>query len=194
MLPLIVVESDPDWNRKYFAILYAPSTGTLFGPLTRWNKIAVVTFAALGPEAVNSIAPALSEEAIREIVSPANELVGGFAGAGIREKAERVAQKLEAVGVTSRRLGQSIELMKSIEQDYRDLRYEDAARRRRVALGQLHTALTDDLDQTTGLALSRARQLPAAMREEILQASDDAYPPGYEDLLKSYFRTLSETR
>jgi hypothetical protein len=82
--------------------------------------------------------------------------------------------------------------MRSIENDYRDLRYDDAARRRRVALSRLEDAVSEGRDQATGVALSRARQLPAAMREEMLQASDEGYPPGYEELMKSYFRALSE--
>jgi hypothetical protein len=109
----------------------------------------------------------------------------------IREKAEKLARKLELTGVPSRRLAESIRLMKSIEQDYRDLRYEDAARRRRVALTTLRAA-QDELLDPAGVQLSRARQIPAAMREEILQASDEGYPPGYEEMLKSYFRKLSE--
>ncbi len=110
----------------------------------------------------------------------------------IREHAERVAQKLELSGVRSRPLSESIQLMKSIERDYRDLRYEDAARRRRVALSALDAARDATLDPT-GVQLSRARQLPAAMRQELLQAADEGYPAGYEDMLKSYFRALSET-
>jgi len=109
----------------------------------------------------------------------------------IREEAEKVAQRLEAAGASSRRLGESIELMKSIEQDYRDLRYTDAARRRRVALSKLDGAVTDPADRT-GVQLSRARELPAALREELLQASDEGYPAGYETMLKSYFRALAE--
>ena len=31
------------------------------------------------------------------------------------------------------------------------------------------------------------------MRSLISQSADEAYPDGYEDLLKSYFRKLSET-
>lgn len=110
--------------------------------------------------------------------------------AALREKAEQVAQQLDTAGMRHRRLDESIELMKTVEQDLRDLRYEDAARQRRVALGRLHAAFTD-LDATTAAQLSRARVLPPQLRSELIQAADEGYPPGYETLLKSYFKALS---
>ena len=109
----------------------------------------------------------------------------------LRENAEQVAHKLQAVGVSSRRLDSAIQLMKSIEGDYRDLRYEDAARKRRVALSQLESAAADP-DEALGVQLSRARDLPPPLRRELLQSAGEAYPPGYEDLLKNYYRGLSE--
>jgi len=112
--------------------------------------------------------------------------------AGVREKSERVAKRLEVSGMHRPRLGQAIDLMRDVERDYADLRYEDAARRRRTALGMLDTALTRDL-QPTGIHHHRARHLPAEYREELIQAADEIYPDGYEDLLKGYYRALSET-
>ena len=61
--------------------------------------------------------------------------------AGLRDKAEQVAKKLETAGVANRRLNESITLMKSAEQDLRDLRYEDAARKRRVVARPLEVGL-----------------------------------------------------
>jgi hypothetical protein len=111
--------------------------------------------------------------------------------ANIRERAEQVAKQLETTGITTRRLNETIELMKSAEKDLRDLRYEDAARKRRVSISELKSSLTG-IDQATAVGLSRARELPPEMREELLQSADEAYPEGYESLLKSYFRALSE--
>jgi hypothetical protein len=111
--------------------------------------------------------------------------------AAVREKAEQVAQRLEATGVTTTRLTESIELMKSSERDLRDLRYEDAASKRRTALSQLKASLTP-ADRATAARLARARQLPPELRDELLQSSDEGYPEGYEGLLKNYFRALSE--
>lgn len=111
--------------------------------------------------------------------------------AGVREKAERVAERLDSNGLSSRRLNESIELMKQSQLDPRDLRYEDSFRKQKVALSQLKTAL-GQLEQGTAVQLQRARELPAQLRQDLLQSSDEGYPPGYESLAKSYFRALSE--
>lgn len=111
--------------------------------------------------------------------------------AGLREKAEQVARKLETYGITSRQLNQSLELMRSVEQDLRDQRYEDAARKRRTALGEMKSAFRE-LDQSTATQLNRARDLPLQLRQELRQAADEAYSAGYETLLKSYYKALSQ--
>jgi hypothetical protein len=110
--------------------------------------------------------------------------------AGLREKAEQVAKKLDAVGVSTTRLTESIELMKSIEKDLADHRYEDAARKRRDALQTLRSAFSG-MDQSTAARIHQARDLPPQMRNELLQSADQGYPPGYERLLKSYYKALS---
>jgi hypothetical protein len=112
--------------------------------------------------------------------------------AGVREKAEKVAERLETLGVNSRRLTDSIQLMKQAEQDLRDLRYADGARKSKVSLSQLRTVLQNPLDQATAVQLQRARSLPKELRDELLQSADEGYPAGYESLLKTYFRALSE--
>ncbi|MGE0608260.1 MAG: hypothetical protein AB7O62_14280, partial [Pirellulales bacterium] len=113
--------------------------------------------------------------------------------AAVREKAEQVAKDLEAGGIKSSRLDRSIQLMKSVEDDLADKRYDDAARRRKVALSALKGALTNGADGTA-IDLSRARDLPSELREELLQSAEEGYPAGYESLLQSYFRALSEEK
>jgi hypothetical protein len=109
--------------------------------------------------------------------------------AGLREKAEQIANKMDNLGISSSRLKQTIELMRSAEKDMRDMRYEDGARKRRLALNKLRSTL--DVDQSTAQQLQRARDLPPQLRTELLRAVDEGYPPGYESLLKSYFKALS---
>jgi hypothetical protein len=109
---------------------------------------------------------------------------------GVREKAEKVARKLDTMGVSSSRLTQSIELMKSIEKDLADGKYEDAARKRREAMGKMRSAFSD-VDHATAEEINRARDLSPQLRGELLQSSEEAYPPGYEGLLKSYYKSLS---
>jgi len=110
--------------------------------------------------------------------------------AGVRAKAEQVAKTLETNGVVSRRLKEGIDLMKAAEDDLRDLRYDDAARKRRVAQGKLK-AIPLELEGSSAAQLSRARDLPGALRSELIQAADEGYPAGYESLLKSYYKALS---
>jgi hypothetical protein len=115
----------------------------------------------------------------------------GAKQAGMREKAEQISRQLDTTTVMGRRLKQAIVRMKSVEDDLRDLRYDDAARRRKVAMQALKASF-NQLDRTTAVQLSQARELPAQLREELLQSADEGYPEGYESLLKSYFRALSE--
>ena len=116
----------------------------------------------------------------------------GAKQAAMREKAQQVARQLDTTGVMGRRLDQAIQLMQSVEGDLRDLRYEDAARKRKIALQQLRSAF-GNLDQSTTVQLSRARELPAQLRQELLQSAEEAYPEGYEALLRSYFKKLAES-
>jgi ATP phosphoribosyltransferase regulatory subunit HisZ len=94
------------------------------------------------------------------------------------------------MNVSSSRLSESIELMKSVEKDLADGRYEDAARKRREALDKLRSAFSD-ADHATAEEVHRARDLPPELRGELLQSAEEAYPPGYEGLLKSYYKSLS---
>ncbi|MFN0198006.1 MAG: hypothetical protein ACKVT0_14770 [Planctomycetaceae bacterium] len=111
--------------------------------------------------------------------------------AGLREKAELVAKKLDTQTIIGKRLSDAIQLMKSSEQDVRDRRYDDAARKRKVALSQLRASSVTPATQST-VDLKRARELPQEFRQDLLQSTDDGYPKGYERLLENYFRTLSE--
>jgi hypothetical protein len=110
--------------------------------------------------------------------------------AGMREKMEQVARKLEAQGVSTTRIKEGIALMKSADKDLTDRRYQDAARKRREAMQRLRGAFAD-LDRSTAAQISRARDLPAQMRKDLLQGAEAAYPAGYEALLKSYYKALS---
>jgi hypothetical protein len=110
--------------------------------------------------------------------------------AGLREKAEQVARKLDTMGVSTTRLNQSIELMKSVEKDFADHRYGDAFRKKKEALQTLRGAFSG-VDRSTAAQINKARDLPPQLRNELMQAADEGYPPGYEGLLKSYYKALS---
>jgi hypothetical protein len=110
---------------------------------------------------------------------------------GLIEKATQVAQKLETLGLTNKRLAESIKLLESVEKDVRDQRYGDAARKRRVALSELKSGLAE-VDPGVRKQLGESRDLPPQVRQELLQGADEGYPAGYESLLKSYFKELSK--
>jgi hypothetical protein len=108
---------------------------------------------------------------------------------GLREKAEQVARKLEEKGYSTVRLKEAIELMKPIDADGRDLKYEDLSKKRKEALQKLRNAF-GDVDPTAA-SISRSRDLPPEMRQEMLQGHDEGYPAGYENLLKNYYKKLA---
>ncbi len=80
--------------------------------------------------------------------------------------------------------------MKASEKDLTDRRYEDGFRKRRVAMQKLRGVFSE-LDRTTAARIKKERDLPENLRKELLQSADDAYPPGYEALLRSYYKALS---
>jgi hypothetical protein len=112
--------------------------------------------------------------------------------AGMREKAEQISKKLDPKGIKSSRLMEGVKKLGESVEDVRDHRYEDAFRKRKEALRTLRDAALE-IDQKTGLHTSRAHDLPPELRRELLQGADDGYPPGYEALLKNYYKELSKT-
>jgi hypothetical protein len=110
--------------------------------------------------------------------------------AGMREKMEQVARKLEGKGVSTTRLRQGIKLLEQANKDLTDRKYSDAARKRREAMQKVRDAF-GDLDRSTQVQIRSARELPAELRKDLIQSSDAAYPAGYEALLKSYYKALS---
>ena len=111
---------------------------------------------------------------------------------GLRERATQVARKLDTNSVRGRRLQQAIQLMNSIEDDLKNNKFNDAFRKQKVAVRQIREAL-GGVNQTTVIRLQQARDLPADLRDELLQSAGESYPKGYESLLENYYRKLSES-
>jgi hypothetical protein len=110
--------------------------------------------------------------------------------AGMREKMEQVARKLEGKGVSTTRLREGIKLLEEADKDLTDRKYTDAAKKRRDAMQKMREGF-GQLDDTTRTQIRSARELPSELRKDLLQSSDSAYPAGYEELLKSYYKALS---
>jgi len=108
----------------------------------------------------------------------------------LREKAQRVARELSYRGRGLGSVQRAIELMRSAEQDYRDLRYDDAARKRKMALDALRQTHSQ-IDQAVSISLQKAQNLPPDMRQKIIAGSQQALPAGYEDIVAAYYKALS---
>jgi hypothetical protein len=109
----------------------------------------------------------------------------------LREKAQQIAQRLNYAGRPLNHVERAITLMEGAEADYRDLRYDDAARKRKTALSELRAA-ESQIDQAVSLSLQKAPDLPAEMREQISAGSRQALPEGYEDIVGAYYKAISE--
>mgnify|MGYP006273574235 CR=1 FL=1 len=109
----------------------------------------------------------------------------------LREQTQKLARQMQTAGQPLTRVHRAIELMEGAEQDLRDLRYDDAARKRKAALGELR-ALDAGVDRAVSLSLQRAPYVPADLREQISTGSQQALPEGYEDIVGAYYRAISE--
>ena len=83
-------------------------------------------------------------------------------------------------------------MLDSIEDDLKNNKFDDAFRKQKIALRQIRDAL-GGVDQTTVIRLQQARDLPADLRDELLQSAGESYRKGYESLLERYYRALSES-
>ncbi|MCE9592528.1 MAG: hypothetical protein K8S99_18630 [Planctomycetes bacterium] len=110
--------------------------------------------------------------------------------ATLRERAQQLAKQMESLGRSSDRVERALQLMEASEGDLRDLRYDDAARKRKTAIQELKA---DQLriDEAVSLSLQKARDLPPDMREQITAGSRQAMPEGFEDLVGAYYKALS---
>jgi len=108
----------------------------------------------------------------------------------LREQAQQVARQLDYAGRPLGGVQRAITLMEAAEQDYRDLRYDDAARKRKMALGQLRAGYAE-IDQAVNLSMQKAPNLPQEMREEISSGVQQALPEGYEDIVGEYYKAIS---
>ena len=108
----------------------------------------------------------------------------------LREKAQKVARELQFGGRPLNGVQRAVELMKGVEEDLRDLRYDDAARKRKMAIEALREAASQ-VDQAVSLSLQKAPSLPPEMRERINAGSQQALPEGFEDIVGAYYKALS---
>jgi hypothetical protein len=108
----------------------------------------------------------------------------------MREKTQQVAKITQATGKSSPRVERAVELMDEAVKDTADHRYQDAARKRKTAIGNLK-AEQSQISEAVNLSLRKATHLPADMRQQIGAAAGQALPEGYENLVGEYYKALS---
>lgn len=108
----------------------------------------------------------------------------------LREKTQQLARQLENAGKPSTHVNRALQLLDSSLQDMKDMRYEEAARRRKVAIHELK-AESNQIDQAVSLSLDKAPNLPPELRQQISSGAQQALPEGYEDLVGEYYKAIS---
>jgi len=110
---------------------------------------------------------------------------------GIREKAERVQKSLQAIGIAKRDFSEGVRLMKEVEDDMRDYRYAGITKKQRMVIRSLRRT-NDEFSKDMIVWVNKAVHLPKELRDKLLDAMDESYPPEYEQPLRAYYRALSE--
>ena len=108
----------------------------------------------------------------------------------LRERSQQIAQQLGARGRPTVRVDHALQLLQDAQDDMRNMRYEDAAHKRKIAIGQLR-AEQSQIDQTVRLSMQKAPDLSPELREQITAGAQQALPEGYEDMVGAYYKALS---
>ena len=108
----------------------------------------------------------------------------------LKERMQQIARELDGVGKSSSHVNRALDLIDSSAQDLKDQRYDDAARKRKQAIGELK-AEQSQIEQGVSLTLQKAQNLPPEMRSQISAGSQQALPEGYEDLVGAYYKAVS---
>ena len=108
----------------------------------------------------------------------------------IKERTEKIARQLDYAGRPSGRVDRATQLFEQAEQDLHDKRYDDAARKRKLAIGELRAAEAG-IDQAVTLSLERGADVPPALRQQVISAAGEALPEGYEQAVGAYYKAIS---
>ena len=113
--------------------------------------------------------------------------------ADIRAKAQRLDFKLKVVNIPAPGLEKAIGIMREVEQDLRDFRYQNVLRQKDVLLTTMRES-HDHMQRQVKVRGERPVALSRDTQEEILEALDEDVLPEYEDAVAEYFRALAEAR
>ncbi len=110
--------------------------------------------------------------------------------AELRNTAEKIDAKFKVMSWPSM-FEETIKEMKLTEDDLRNARYENVLRRRPVILKNLKGTRTF-LEEQVRINRDYSSGLPKHLQDELLDAARGASPPGYEQLLQDYYKSISK--
>jgi len=113
--------------------------------------------------------------------------------AQIRNKAERVVADFKVMHYPPNDLQQAVSDMRSVEVNLQSGRYQNVLRKKEVLLKGLRKTKMF-LEGEVLITRDRSIGLPSYLQDEILDSMAAPPPKGYEDLLRNYYRSLSETK
>jgi hypothetical protein len=121
--------------------------------------------------------------------------MGPLAGrqAELRNKAEKVRLNFQVMNYPTEDISEVIKVMKAVEDEALNRRYENIAR--------IKPVLLKDLSNVKGFVggemrvhQERGLGLPKHMQDEITKILDEEAPQGYEELLRGYYESLFRAR
>ncbi len=110
--------------------------------------------------------------------------------AALRNKAEKINLALKIKDFKNFKLLESIRMMRRVEDDLSNYRYQNAFRRKNVILGGLRTSRML-LGGQIAVQEDATPNLPREVKDDIADSMQGEMPKGYKDLLKKYYETLS---
>ena len=111
--------------------------------------------------------------------------------AALRNTAERVQIGFKVLNYPHAELDRAITVMKQLEDDLANHRYRNVLRRKEVLLKGLHASRLM-VKNRIAVQTDKTATLPPEIQKEVLDSSDLAVPPEYEDLVKRYYESLAE--
>jgi len=110
--------------------------------------------------------------------------------AALRNKAEKINLAFKVKNFKNFKLLESIRMMRRVEDDLSNYRYQNAFRRKNVVLEGLRTSRML-LGGQIAVQEDATPNLPRQVRDDIADAMQGEMPKGYKDLLKKYYENLS---
>lgn len=112
--------------------------------------------------------------------------------AALRNKAERVKVGFKVLNYPHADVDRVITIMKTVEDDLKNFRYNNVLRQRQILLKGLRASQLMVKRELT-VRNDPTATLPPEIQREILDSTDLAVPPEYEDLVRKYYESLAET-